>query len=468
MKKIELLDKYKDNVEACAAIDILQHTNQSLCIYGGAGTGKSTLINTLVECLDKNIVLVAPTGVAAKNIGGTTIHSFFGIPTEMGVLSIENVKKIKTSSESKKLIESADIIIIDEISMVSSGMLDIVNSALMIATGIEEPFGGKQMVFIGDPYQLPPIVSHFDKTSISKLYNSEFFFDAGSIKELVPKVIELKQCYRQNDNEFIEVLNNIRNGKNLDASLSVINKRVSKPSDEFRITLATSNKVVQKINQEHLNKISEPQHVFRAEINGFGISINDTPADRELHLKKGAQVMFIKNDTHGRYVNGTLGTIKEIKNYKITVETEDGEVIKVEHARWTKEERHKVRNYDGSEDEITSQSSISQYPLKLAWAITIHKSQGLTFKKMHFNNTGKIFASGQLYVALSRCSDLDGLSVHKRIAKENAIVDEVVDKYYCVAVNDESYLDILEDIYLDIPADSVLCIRDILQMKEAA
>lgn len=457
MKNIELIDKHQGNDQALAILDILENTEESICIYGGAGTGKSTLIETIDKCISKTCALIAPTGVAAKNIGGFTIHSFFNIPLDMELPDKNRIEKITFSEISWASIASSSVFIIDEVSMLSPGLLDSVDCVLRRFHKRDRPFGGCQMVFIGDPYQLPPIINLSTHPEYNSIYNGHYFFNSNAFRELNPLVVELTYNYRQNDTSFIEVLNSIRVGSKITYAINKLNRECLTAQDieTLPITLASNNRTADEINNTKLNLINEPSYVYNAVIDGKYARLSETSIEQQLVLKKGAQVMFIKNDQEKRFVNGTIGIVEDctLNSIKVIV---DQNIIEVKQETWVWRYRTK-RYFNGKEKVYEDISSVRQYPLRLAWAITIHKSQGLTFDRLHFNNTGRIFAAGQLYVALSRCRSIQGLSLSQKINYSDVIINKEVEKYYKMAIADQRYINILESIYRETDDNRFLC-----------
>lgn len=410
------------------ALNLLNNTSQNLFITGKAGTGKSTLIDYFRHHTHKKVVVLAPTGIAALNIRGQTIHSFFQFPPRL--IHKSSLKKLTND----RIYKDVDRIVIDEISMVRADLLDGIDHFMrMHGRDKNLPFGGAQMVFIGDLYQLPPILRDEDKQVYKRLYDTPYFFGAEAFKSIPFKLIELTKIFRQSDDEFIEILNSIRIGEIKTNTLESINKRVVKdisslPKDS--ITLATTNKVANGINESELNKINNPMFIYHATIKGdFPVDQegNSLPVDLELKLKKGARVMFVKNDKGRRWVNGTIGIVEELGKEWIKVKLNEPSfkgIVDVPLEKW---ERIKY-SYDEDKNEIipTVLGELIQYPFKLAWAITIHKSQGMTFNRVTVNYARSPFAHGQTYVALSRCRTLEGLTLTKSIYPNDVIVDREI------------------------------------------
>lgn len=410
-----------------AALDLLENTNEHVFITGRAGTGKSTLLRYFCETSKKNIVVLAPTGIAALNVRGQTIHSFFGFPPHP--ISANDIKKRRDT----EIYENIDTIVIDEISMVRADMLDAIDYFMRINGRTKAmPFGGAQMVFIGDLFQLPPVISSdVEKQLFEFLYETPFFFSAHAMHNKDIKYVELDKVYRQKDDDFLSLLDFIRTKTISFEQLSFLNRRCcrtyfSPAPDEFYITLTSTNRTAQRINQAQLEELEGKTHRFNGEINGE-FKERKLPNDMMLKFKEGAQVMFLRNDQHYRWVNGTLGKIKYLDDENITVEVSNikGEkvVYPVHPVAWDvvkyvyKQEERRI------ETEVVG--SFTQYPIKLAWAITIHKSQGKTFDKVIVDLGYKgAFAPGQVYVALSRCTSLEGLKLRRPLRSRDIIVDE--------------------------------------------
>lgn len=405
----------------------IEHSSDHYLITGRAGTGKSTLLQLFKQTTHKKVVLLAPTGVAALNIRGQTIHSFFGFPPR-----ILNASEIKRKSN-YGIFLNIDTIVIDEVSMVRSDILDNIDVSLRVQRGNPMPFGGVQMIFFGDLFQLPPVVaSQFEKQYFSTVYESAYFFSAKIWQEKQPIVLELRHIYRQEERIFIDLLDKIRTGTMEFDDFQLINERFIpiQNSEEFFITLCSRNDIARHINEEKLNELRSVAHQFQAKIEGE-FSPQLFPTDFVLSLKVGAQVMFVKNDPLKRFVNGSLGTVSKIFDDKVYVTLHHGsetEII-VESAEW---EYIKYDYSDKNPKEINVKvlGVFSQLPLKLAWAITIHKSQGKTFDSVLINMGKGAFESGQAYVALSRCRTLDGVFLQSPLQQKDIIVDNRIVEYY--------------------------------------
>ena len=434
--RIEINEEFKQGIH------LLENSSKNVFITGRAGTGKSTLLQYWRQKTEKKIVVLAPTGVSAINVEGQTIHSFFGFKPG---ITPEIAKKLSVSEKLKEILQNLDIIVIDEISMVRADLLDCINEFLKIHGKKRYiPFGGIKMVFIGDLYQLPPVEKKEEK-DILKKYETPFFFSSRAFHEIRDNIefVELMKVYRQEETEFLEILNSIRNGsikyrENLNL-LEKLNERVfpdfEPPDDENYVYLSTTNKIVNEINEEKLMKLKGELYRFYGYIEG-NFSKDELPVPRELKLKKGAQIMLLNNHPSGIWVNGTIGKVVDIREETIEngdkigiidIKLENGNLVSIGPHRWDKIEF----KYDKQKDEIVSSvvGSYIQYPVKLAWAITVHKSQGLTFDKVIINLKGGIFAHGQLYVALSRCRSLSGLILKNRINPSHIWMDTRVREF---------------------------------------
>jgi hypothetical protein len=444
------------------ATDLVNHTSRHLFLTGKAGTGKTTFLKYIKDNTKKNTVIVAPTGVAAINAGGVTMHSFFQLPFGPFVPASTNLynsngqvtdkhslfKNIHFGGSKREMLQELELLIIDEVSMVRCDMLDAMDTILRhFRKQYQVPFGGVQVVYIGDMFQLPPVIPQHEWSILQEHYNSPFFFEAKVIKEAPPLYIELKKIYRQNEQHFIDILNRIRNNAPERDDLQELNNRYNPsfnpPAGEKYITLSTHNKKADVINEAELKKLAGQLHLFKAELTGE-FSDKALPTDFNLQLKEGAQVMFIKNDvgTERRYYNGKLAIIKKIANDEITVAFDDGEEMKLEKETW-KNIRYQ---YNKEKDDIEEEElgSFKQYPIRLAWAITIHKSQGLTFDKAVID-AGSSFAAGQVYVALSRCTSLDGLVLHSKIFPHAIATDKRVLEFAQREANDDYLEQLLKE-----------------------
>lgn len=437
-----------DNPELQNALQIIQYTRRSLFLTGKAGTGKSTFLRYIAAHTKKKHIILAPTGIAAINAGGSTLHSFFKIPFHPllpndSMFSVRNIRNtLKYNSEKIKIIREVELIIIDEISMVRADIIDFIDKVLRIySRNMREPFGGKQLLLVGDIYQLEPVVREEDRRLLSPFYRSSFFFDAKVFEYFQLVSIELRKVYRQSDPVFISILDHIRTSQVPMSDLQKLNQRVGARLDEsdskLAITLSTRRDTVDYINDSQLKLLPGEPTLFRGNIQGE-FPESSLPTPMELYLKTGAQIIFIKNDIEHQWVNGTLGTIigfDEDDDVKIYVRTENGQDVMVEPAAWSNMRYH----FNEVEKKIEEEEigRYEQYPLRLAWAITVHKSQGLTFNQVKIDFTGGVFAGGQTYVALSRCTSLEGISLQEPIRQNEVFVRNEV-KQFARHYNDQS------------------------------
>lgn len=412
------------------AMDTIENSgSEPVFITGSAGTGKSTLLKLYRDSTVDNVVCLAPTGVAALNIGGQTIHSFFGFPPRL--LQPGEFKIWKN----KRLIKKLDAIIIDEISMVRADLLDGIDYYLRSVRKRETPFGGVKMVFFGDLYQLPPIVrGGVEMDYFSTHYDTPYFFSAHVFRETGLQVCELNEVFRQKDKELVKLLNRIRTHTFDREDLETINECVDPTFvlPELCITLAGRNDVVSSINRKKLSEIEAEPKLYPSKVKGK-FPPNSFPADEVLSLKEGAQVIFLRNDPEFKFVNGTLGKVVEMgKDYVlVAVSGEDGKTktIEVEPFKWDMIEY----KFDPSSKSVKSKSigEFMQFPLKLAWALTIHKSQGKTFDRVYIDlSRGGAFESGQAYVALSRCRSKEGIVLRKPILPEDIKIDHRITEFF--------------------------------------
>ncbi|GAB4538901.1 MAG: hypothetical protein Fur0020_07810 [Thermodesulfovibrionia bacterium] len=417
------------NEDFLHALRLMEDSNRHVFITGKAGSGKSTLLQYFRENSRKRVVVLAPTGIAAINAGGQTIHSFFNFKPEV---TPDTVSKIRPKEP--EIYKKIDTIIIDEVSMVRADLFDSIDIFLR-RNGRErrKPFGGIQMVFIGDLYQLPPVVRAKEKALFKTLYKSPYFFDSKAFHDIEPEFVELQKVYRQKDESFINLLNKIRNNTISDDDIMRLNMRVMpdfRPSgDDFYIHLTTTNDLADNINMERLTEIKGKEYRFEGYIDG-DFPENDLPTNPVLTLKRGAQVMLLNNDSYGRWVNGSIGRIEDFVRDNeediIVVQLSDGEVVEVTPFRWDIFEYV----YDEKVGRLSSRTagSFTQYPIRLSWAVTIHKSQGKTFDKVIIDLGRGTFAHGQVYVALSRCTSFDGIVLKKPLKKGHILMDwRVVD-----------------------------------------
>lgn len=420
-----------NNPEFQNALRLIQYTRQSVFLTGKAGTGKSTFLKHVCKVTKKKYVVLAPTGIAAINAGGSTLHSFFKLPFHPLLPDDPNFQgkklhdTLKYSSDHRKLIQNIELVIIDEISMVRADIIDFIDKVLRIySRNMREPFGGKQVLLVGDIFQLEPVVKADEREIISRFYPNPYFFSARVFQEMELVAIELTKVYRQTDKVFVGVLDRIRTNTAGSADLQLLNTRCNAPihkgENDMYITLATRRDTVDHINEQKLAELPGKAVKLQGEIHGE-FPENSLPTLMELIVKPGAQVIFIKNDQEKRWVNGTIGTISGLSDDGIMyVVTEDGKEFDVHKESWSN-----VRyRYNETEKKIEEEElgTFIQYPIRLAWAITVHKSQGLTFSRAIIDFSGGVFAGGQTYVALSRCTSLEGIQLKREITRADIFV----------------------------------------------
>ncbi len=428
-----------DNQEWQQALQIIQYTRRSLFLTGKAGTGKSTFLRYVAQNTKKKYVILAPTGIAAINAGGQTLHSFFKLPFHPLLpndsrYTVRNIRKtLKYSGVTLKLLRELELIIIDEISMVRADIIDFIDKVLRIyCRNMREPFGGKQLLLVGDIFQLEPVIKEDEWRLIQPFYPSAYFFDAKVWQQMQLVSIELKKVYRQNDQTFIALLDRIRQNMATDKDLADINTRWTEnpqfqehslhTQNAFEITLATRRDTVDWINEQKLSELEGSSSTFKGTIRG-DFPLTSLPAPMELEVKPGAQVIFTRNDKEKRWVNGTIGIVTGIDEEEgiIGVCDEDGNEYDVGEEIW----ENMRYTFDEKEQKIVEEQLgiFIQYPLRLAWAITVHKSQGLTFRQVKIDfSGGGAFAGGQTYVALSRCTSLQGLTLEEPIRRSDIFV----------------------------------------------
>lgn len=411
-------------------LDHLEYTQEHTFVTGRAGTGKSTLLQVFRNTTKKRVVVLAPTGIAALNVRGQTIHSFFGFPPRL--LNRSEIEKRRNY----RVYCNIDMIIIDEISMVRADIMDNINIFLQLNRSNAAPFGGVQMVFFGDLFQLPPVVSTpFEREYFNTTYSSPYFFSAHIMSHVELRMVELLTVYRQEERTFISLLDNIRtNDIDYEDFMTINERHVSLPEDDdYYITLCSRNDIANRINEHELKVLTGVAVEFQASIVGeFNPQL--FPTDFSLSLRIGAQVMFVRNDVNKQYVNGTIGKVHDLTQDRIIVSVLDEggygfKLIEVEKAEW------EIIRYEADVEKPQSIATkivgtFKQYPLKLAWAITIHKSQGKTFDRVIIDMGGGAFESGQTYVALSRCRTMQGIILKQPLRSRDIIVDERISNYY--------------------------------------
>jgi ATP-dependent DNA helicase PIF1 len=408
----------------------MENSGESVFITGRAGTGKSTLLTYFCNTTKKKVVVLAPTGVAALNVKGQTIHSFFKFKPN---ITSERVRRIRSSDEGNNIYQKLDAIVIDEISMVRADLLDCVDKFLRLnGPKSSQPFGGIQMIFIGDLYQLSPVVTSSDKAIFKTLYKTPYFYSAHVFHAFEMEFVELQKVYRQHDEEFIDLLNSVRNNSISEEGLELLKQRYNPqfepPQGDFYVYLTTTNAMAETINVAQLAKLDSPLFTFTGEIEGdFGKE--NLPTAIDLQVKPGAQIMMLNNDVEGRWVNGSIGEIMRLTrddNGEYVIIAELGNDSTVEITPFTWEIYRSFVNNGQLESEVIG--TFTQYPLMLAWAVTIHKSQGKTFDKVIIDIGKGAFAHGQTYVALSRCTSLEGIVLVKPLLKKHIWTDfKVVD-----------------------------------------
>lgn len=426
---MELTDEFKN------VLNIIEDENSNVFITGKAGTGKSTLLEYFRNHTSKNIAVLAPTGVAALNVKGQTIHSFFKYGIDITTDKARDVK----SEALIQILQNLDTIVIDEISMVRADLIDCINISLQTARKTNQIFGGIQMIFFGDLFQLPPVITREELQLYSIDYSSPYFFDAISFNTFGYnaffedfKFIELTKVFRQTDQEFINILNNIRVGKREIEEIKILNQRIGEiDHDSQTIYLTTTNAIADRINTYRLNKLPDKEYLLSGDITGE-FDKNYLPTDEILNIKIGAQIMMLNNDRDNRWINGSIGTIIDIEEvqgqYIIRAILQDNSEVEITPYTW---EILKYK-YDTERRKVLTDvaGDFTQYPFKLAWAITIHKSQGKTFDNVIIDLGWGAFAQGQLYVALSRCKSLEGITLKRNIQLTDIKVDERIKKFY--------------------------------------
>lgn len=447
--------------------ELVEHTQRNIFLTGKAGTGKTTFLNDFTKKTQKKHIVVAPTGIAAINAGGVTIHSMFGLPLRTFLPTVDRIdaniannisdllQHFRFRKDKIKLLRELEIIIIDEVSMLRADVLDMIDFALRTVRRNQQKFGGVQMLFIGDLYQLPPVVR--DEYVLNKYYKSPFFFDSHALLEEKPLTIELMKVYRQKDQYFLDLLNAIREGDVPNIDFEKLNERYLpnfQATDEAYVYLCSHNRMADEINREKLDELPSESHYFDANIKG-DFKENQYPNEESLELRVGAQIMFIRNDASGekKYFNGKLAEVVSILDDDIFVKLEgEHDDFKLKREIWEQKKYAIAADKTIVEDVL---GSFEQYPIRLAWAVTIHKSQGLTFDRLIID-AGKSFASGQVYVALSRCRTLEGIVLKSKIAANVIFKDERISRFQGETNANEKISEILSTEKFDYSIGKVL------------
>ena len=437
-RNVRIPEGYEDDDVVKDLFFKIENSNESFFITGKAGTGKSTFIHFFAQKTKKKVLLTAFTGIAAMNAGGVTIHSFFKFPLRPILPNDEEIKVYPEYDQRRKIIEDIDTIIIDEVSMLRADILQAIDFSLRNNGGDPSKlFGAKQIIFVGDIFQLPPVTdssSEVEDYLFKEYFRSEYFFDCKAYRDLNPIFFEFVKSQRQReDEEFVRLLDRVRGCSVDDATLDTLNERYDPTfipdPDDFIITLTTNNYIAKAENDKRLREIPFMQYTFGSDMTG-DFEDSRLPTNKVVYLKKGAQVIFIKNDLSGqrRWVNGTIGKIEFIAHDIIEVKLPDGSVHTLEKETWD----HRGYKYDRAKGKVISEAkgTFTQYPIKLAWAITIHKSQGLTFNKVVIDMGSGAFVNGQLYTALSRCRTLSGIVLKRKIKREDIIQDQRLMDFY--------------------------------------
>ena len=427
----------KENRQQLLAYELIANTNSSFFLTGRAGTGKTTFLRKVQQMVNKQFITLAPTGVAAILAGGDTIHSFFGLPMDVcipGTMGKMSEARIQT-------LLHTDTIIIDEVSMVRCDIIDAIDYTMRKTLRSMLPFGGKQVIFVGDMFQLSPVVKQgAERELMYDLYqtNDFFFYKADVIKRMRLVKIEFQKVYRQEDQDFLRILENVRLNKTTPENLMHLNQRVCQPTKEDGavITLASLNKTADALNQKRLAEIKEKEYIYEGTVTGK-FEEKRFPVDMTLKLKVGAQVMFTRNDQQKRWVNGTIGTVTKLSKDEIQVTTDGGSTYVVPNCSWESYSYEYDKEARKMKKELMG--TFTQYPLRLAWAITVHKSQGMTFDKLYLDLSRGMFAAGQLYVALSRVRSLDGLFLSRPIIPQYAHTSREI-LAYASGYNDEQVI----------------------------
>ena len=427
------------NLEQQKAFDLVANTNTSLFITGKAGTGKTTFVKRIQQEITKNFLVLAPTGIAALNVGGQTIHSVFRFPFEV----VGPQTPMNIPPDNRTVLEKADTIIVDEASMVRADLVDGMDRFLCALTHSHLPFGGKQVVFVGDLFQLPPVYrkGSAEEDMLRAMYGdgTPYFYKANVMKRMILPKIEFQKVYRQKDQPFLSILDRLRLGENIQEDFDIINEQVSTDDKvgDYSVTLASLNETVDGINNTRLGELGTKEFCYEGEVEGE-FKIKDAPVPLELKLKVGAQVIFCRNDSSKGVVNGTIAKVTKLDEEQIKVVLVDGKELEVEKMTW--ESKKSVYNPTTRKLESEVVGTFVQYPIKLAWAITIHKSQGMTFDRMHFDLKRGTFAPGQAYVAISRMRTLEGLTLSNRLCPHHILQNAEI-KAFANSFNDVPMID---------------------------
>ena len=419
------------NEDTLTALNLMESTRENIFLTGKAGTGKTTLIKYFKEQTKKKVVILAPTGVSAVNIGGQTIHSFFKFGINVSPMSIK-----KASASTASIYKNLDAIIIDEISMVRADLLDCVDRFMrMNGKDKNSAFGGVQVIAVGDLFQLPPVVTSYEQEMFSSYYKSPYFFDSKVFAEADFKLIELNKIYRQDDSKFIDILEGIRSGDIKDSHLDLLNKRHLDATEDNTdpsifsdyIFLVTTNAMADAINLGKLNELESKRVIFKGR--KTGLFERNLPTNEDLALKEGARIMMLNNDHEGRWVNGDLGTVTKINEIKmeIYVRLENGTEYLVPKYNWEMVKFSYDKDFDSIDTDVVG--TFSQFPIRLAWAITIHKGQGKTYNNVIVDFGRGTFTHGQAYVALSRCRSLEGMILKTPLIRRHIMIDERVNTF---------------------------------------
>lgn len=460
--------------------DLVENTSRNIFLTGKAGTGKTTFLNNFVKKTHKKHIVVAPTGIAAINAGGVTIHSMFGLPLRTFIPTLDRIdgnlamniqglmEHFRYRKDKLKLLREVEIIIIDEVSMLRADVLDMMDFSLRHIRRNPSKFGGVQMLFIGDLYQLPPVVRDENEYIMKQYYASPFFFDSFALRETNLLTIELTEVFRQKDEEFLEILNEIRDGNLSSEHYEKLHERYLpnfEPNEEAYVYLCSHNRMADEINARKLNELSGKSHFYKAKIIG-DFKDSQFPNDEMLELKVGAQIMFIRNDAsqEKKYFNGKLAEIVDLDDDEIWVRIDgDDEDYKLKKEVW-EQKKYTLDDQKNIEEEVLG--SFEQYPVRLAWAVTIHKSQGLTFDRLMID-AGKSFASGQVYVALSRCRTLEGIVLKSKITKDVIFSDRRVSHFQDSTNANNQIEEILHSEKYDYSIRKILRYLDVSWMKES-